>query len=233
MRRFLYWLRNPEVIGPPDCPLFRRWTIFVNYEGARQEAVLFRAPKWLGSKLLVHHFYANTEDADPHDHPRSLTILGLRGAYRDLVPCSFCDGLRYPVIGKWHTRCPVCEGRGVEIGDEVKRGVFRHRPAAHRHITKASTAGAWTLCLMGPEEREWGFWRFGRLWRWQAYEEEFGLAFRCDSESGDRVVEVGKPAGGGMDRSAELTKADIVADPWIPPGMTGWGVNTDHLTKEP
>jgi hypothetical protein len=206
MRRFLRWLREPEVIGPPDCPLFRRWTIFVNYEGARQEAVLFRAPKWFGFKLLVHHFLPNTEDADPHDHPRALWILGLRGAYLDLVPCSLCHGLRTvidpteltPILAGYpRSRVPCfhCGGRGVEVGDEVKPGVARYRPASHRHITKTSTVGAWTLCLMGPVEREWGFWRDGKLWNWMRYEEHFGLAFRCDPDTGDRVVEVGNPTG--------------------------------------
>lgn len=195
MRRFLRWLREPEVIGPPDCPLFRRWTIFVQFEGKGEELVLFRRWHFFGYKLLVHHFLPNTEDADCHDHPRPLWILCLKGGYLDLVPCSFCDGLRYPVIGAGKTRCPVCEGRGVEVGDEVKRGVFRYRPAEHRHITKVGTAGAWTLCLMGPKERDWGFWRDGRLWNWMRYEERFGLSFRCDPDTGDRVVEVGNPTG--------------------------------------
>lgn len=196
MRRWLRWLREPEVIGPPDCPLMRRWTIFCATPEKRDEAVLFRLPDRCGWRLMVHYFLPNTEDADPHDHPRPLWTLILKGGYLDLVPCSFCHGERYPVIQGARRRCPVCEGRGLEVGDRMHRGVIRGRPATHRHVTKVSTAGAWTLCLMGPKQREWGFWRFGRFYGEREYEEEFGLAFRCDG-NGDRVVEVGRPRGRG------------------------------------
>jgi hypothetical protein len=204
VKRFLYWLRNPEVIGPPGCPLMRRWTIFVSYEGQRDENVLFRAPSWFPFKLLIHHFLPDTEDVDPHDHPRPLWTLILKGGYLDLVPCMYCKGERYPVIDKGRTRCPVCKGRGLELGEEMTRGRFRHRPAEHRHVTKVSSAGAWTLCLMGPKQREWGFWRHGKLWQWFKYEQKFGLAFRC--EGGQRFVEVRKPAGIG--RSLLIVGAD-------------------------
>lgn len=195
LRTFWRWYRKPEIIGPPDCPLMRRWTIAVNYEGQRQEAVLIRAPRWFGYKIMIHHFLPNTEDADPHDHPRSLWTLILKGAYQDLVPCSYCQGERYPIYRGGKGKCPVCNARGVELGEEMTPGRFRHRPAQHRHITKVSTAGAWTLCVMGPKERAWGFWRDLKFWQWEDYEREYGLSFRCDS-NGDRVVEVSKPQGG-------------------------------------
>lgn len=215
MKRFLRWLREPEVIGPPGCPLFRRWTIFVHYSGKDEELVLFRRWHFFGFKLLIHHFYPNTEDADPHDHPRPLWTLVLKGGYLDLVPCSECQGKRkvrralpngalskvvpegeYPdVHNRYLLPCDRCKGRGLELGERMQRGRFRHRPAEHRHVTKVSSAGAWTLCLMGPKERDWGFWREGKLWQWQRYEERFGLSFRCDPDTGDRIVEVGNPTG--------------------------------------
>jgi hypothetical protein len=204
--RLLDWIRKPEVIGPPGCPLMRRWTIFVEFEGAGEEAVLFRRWHFFGYKLLVHHFLPNTEDVDPHDHPRALWTLILKGGYLDLVPCSDCDGKGVRVdkiilgdpglpdieVGELNV-CATCDGRKLVVGDRMTRGVFRHRPAEHRHVTKVSSAGAWTLCLMGPKEREWGFWRNGKLFDWRAYEHKFGLGFRC--ESGNRVVEIHRPDG--------------------------------------
>lgn len=193
--RFFSWLRNPEVIGPPGCPLMRRWTVAVATGGKRDEAVLIRLPQWIGFKLLVHHFLPNTEDVDPHDHPRPLWTLILKGGYLDLVPCPECDGLRrFPLAAPGaYVDCARCRCRGVVLGEEMTRGRFRYRPAEHRHVTKVSSAGAWTLCLMGPLKREWGFWRDGQLFDWRSYEHKFGLAFRC--ESGNRVVEVNRPDG--------------------------------------
>lgn len=185
MRAFLYWLRNPEVLGPPACPLFRRWTIY----GDGEWGLISRFGPFKG-KVVIHYFYPNTEDADPHDHPWPFCTLVLKGGYLDLVPCRRCDGRRY--VGD--VKCAGCRGRGVEAGDHMKRGVFRRRGAGHRHITKVSSAGAWTLCVMGAKEKVWGFWRFGKRYQWEDYEREFGLSFRCDSE-GNRVVEVRAPEG--------------------------------------
>ncbi|MGH2939477.1 MAG: hypothetical protein ACRDPE_15320 [Solirubrobacterales bacterium] len=195
MRRFLRWLREPEVIGPPGCPLMRRWTLFCPQPGTREEAVLLRVPDRFDYKLLVHHFLPNTEDVDPHDHPRPLWTLILKGGYLDLIPCRLCGGTGKHRGSDGFDHCSNCLGRGLLVGDEMTRGVFRYRPAEHRHVTKVSSAGAWTLCLMGPKKREWGFWRDGKLWNWMRYEQKFGLGFRC--EGGNRVVEVHAPDGRG------------------------------------
>jgi len=71
-----------ETIGPPECPLFYRWTLL---------APRFR--RRVAFKVMVHRFIPNRQDADvPHDHPRPFITFVLRGGYDDLVRCPACGG---------------------------------------------------------------------------------------------------------------------------------------------
>lgn len=205
MNRFLRWLREPETIGAPDCPIIRRWTIVDEKAEAtashdQQVTTLLPLPKWLtrDRKLMVHFFPANVEDRDPHDHPRGFWTIVLRGRYLDLVPCQQCGGRgdvaaitgiagieengEYPRIDAWRQTCPACRGQKVVIGEVMKRGMVRYRPPEHTHITQSGPEGAWTIVLMGPQARDWGFWRGGVWWAWRKYEDRFGFAHRCPSD---------------------------------------------------
>lgn len=73
--RLLRWLRSPEIIGDPACPIMRRWTIVGEHSGKDRGRLDF--------KLMVHHFLPNADDRDMHDHPRPFVTLVLRGAYQD------------------------------------------------------------------------------------------------------------------------------------------------------
>src|SRR5262245_10176215 len=166
-------LLRREVIGPPDCPILIRWTVL----------------GWNSwpFKLLVHRFLPNADDRDAHDHPRGCWTLVLRGGYDDDVPCPWCgDGkLR---IRRWTAaegdtdRCGRCDtpgGGGLVPGDRMRPGMIRWRPATYRHRTRVLPTGAWTIVLMGPFRRPWGFWRDGRWWPWRVYERHFGFGMRC------------------------------------------------------
>lgn len=146
-------LPKAELIGAPDCPLLFRWTL---YDDTKWYFIpLAKTLPWLFDwKLMVHFFVPYAEDTDPHDHPRSFATLVIKGGYLDIV-----DGK-------------------VE---RMERGRFRFRRSTHAHITAASSAGAWTIVVMGPLERPWGFIKNGRWWPWKKYEKEFGLSFRCDT----------------------------------------------------
>lgn len=167
------YARNPEVVGAPDCPLFHRWTL-------RPWADRKRPGKSARWKLMIHHFLPDADDRDVHDHPRGFVSLVLWGRYDDWVPCEDCDGEGFRLPDDFP--CRRCNHTGLRLGDRMRPGMIRHRRASHAHRTRVGPKGCWTVVIMGPSLREWGFWRGGRWWSHDDYEAEFGLAMRCDSD---------------------------------------------------
>lgn len=161
-----------EVIGPPDCPIMHRWELWGG-------GPVGKRPATARMKLMVHHFLPNADDRDVHDHPRPFWTFVLRGSYDDMKPCERpgCDGDGFMLPDDW--ACPVCRGAGVVVNERMRPGKLRRRAATHRHRTKVGPKGCWTLVLMGPLRRDWGFWRRGTWWFWKDYEAEFGFAMRC------------------------------------------------------
>lgn len=163
-------LPNRETIGPPECPLFYRWT--------------FWAPRWRGRtpfKVMVHRFIPNRQDADvPHDHPRSFLTIVLRGGYEDWVRCPEHTSTG-AAVGPDPFYCEHCDNRGVVLSETLTAPAIRFRRADHAHMTRTDDRGAWTLVVMGPEVRPWGFWRYGRWWAFREFEQTFGFAWRCDA----------------------------------------------------
>lgn len=232
MGRFREWLRNPETIGAPDCPIIRRWTIIDEKSEAtashdQKPTTLIPLPKWLTGdrKLMIHFFPPNVEDRDPHDHPRGFWTFVLRGLYYDLVPCPNCGGSEEvpgnfgdPTSGGL-TTCPVCRD-GLVVGDTMIPGTLRYRKPEHTHITQTGPQGAWTIVVMGPQARAWGFWRAGEWWAWRKYEERFGFAMRCPSDEelegamlkyGDSMVDA-KPTG-AIYKHAPVGVASVLGQP--------------------
>lgn len=160
---------KPEVIGPPDCALIHRWTL---YSGDPNSV-----------KLMVHHFLPNADDRDVHDHPRPFWTLVVRGRYDDIGPCARCEQGRVGPVGIANGtafNCPDCANTGLIVNERMRAGRLRLRPARHRHRTQVGPKGCWTIVLMGPIRRRWGFWRRGVWWFWRDYEAEFGFAMRCE-----------------------------------------------------
>lgn len=160
----LLWKR--EVIGQEECPLMLRWTL----------------ADLGGLKLLVHHFPPEISDRDPHDHPRPFVTFVLRGRYRD---------------ESWHQLSGELEEKhGLRLGEgivppegirrveHVRAGAVKYRAAEHMHIVETDEVGCWTLVVMGPLKREWGFMRLesGSWWPWGKYVERFGGVIRCEAE---------------------------------------------------
>lgn len=141
-----------EVIGPDECPIMYRWTILSTRFG----------------KLLVHRFLPNADDRAVHDHPRSFVTFILSGGYVDLQPCPFCA-----------RHCVHCDADGLVVGDRLRRGAIRFRRATHQHRTRVAPNGCWSLVIMGPLVRQWGFWHEGKFWLWQEFERRFGYGMRC------------------------------------------------------
>lgn len=162
-----------ETIGHEDCPLMLRWTFFERF----------------GFKAMVHYFPPNVEDKDPHDHPRSFLTIVLWGAYQDV---------------HWESYTPLMKERG-ELGpmpEWVRAPAVRFRSAEYMHIVETGHEGAWTIVMMGPMSRPWGFLRLDgdkKWWPWERYVEKFGGTVRCDTDDGDRSHELKRSGKGGSD----------------------------------
>ena len=173
---------RPEVIGDPACPILHRWTL-------GGDRLMKRAPV----KVLLHHFLPNADDRDTHDHPRPFVTMVLRGGYDDLVPCPTCGGTGDALSDPTSTfeqrsiygPCARCGGPGLVSGDRMRAGMVRYRRPEYAHRTRVGPRGCWTLVLMGPVRRRWGFWREGRWWSFRDYEARFGFGMRCDDGDGD------------------------------------------------
>lgn len=137
-------------------------------------------------KVMVHHFLPNADDRDVHDHPRSFWTFVLRGGYDDLAPCG-CDdeleggmGSLAEVFRQRGEVCHRCDGSTVVLRERMTAGMIRRRPANHKHRTRVHPSGCWTIVVMGPLQRQWGFWRAGRFYKFRDYERIFGFGMRCD-----------------------------------------------------
>lgn len=124
-------------------------------------------------KVTIHRFAPEATDADPHDHPAPFLTFILRGYYFDQ---------------SWMR---VGIDKLVPKVETVRAGMVRYRRARHTHTTTTDHVGAWTLVVMGPKTRDWGFLRLadGTWWRWMPYVERFGGVIRCD----DGTLDDSKP----------------------------------------
>jgi hypothetical protein len=145
-----------EVIGQEACPMMLRWG--------------FLSTRFL--KAMVHYFPAEVSDRDPHDHPRPFVTFVLRGNYRDESWERISGGTK-----------PDEAQIGRMVKERVHAGAVRYRPASHLHIVETDGVGCWTLVVMGPIVREWGFVRLstGLWWEWGRYIQRFGGVARCDA----------------------------------------------------
>lgn len=150
-----------EKLGKAECPYLTRWAIKLPF----------------GLTLRVHHWDRSDDKRAMHDHSWWFFTLVLKGRYEDWTRgpiCSKCNG-----VGKLFTRpveyhdwtvCDQCEGRGFDRAIQLmKPGSFQFRPALHTHTVNVQKGGCWTILLMGPETRKWGFWvrkRSGK-WKWK------------------------------------------------------------------
>ncbi len=86
--------------------------------------------------IYVHQI-VNDDDADMHDHPWPFLILILKQGYREIY-----EHKTLPFIIK-HTRRPL--------------EIFGHLPSFKHRIELIDHKPSWSLVIMGPKVREWGF----------------------------------------------------------------------------
>jgi hypothetical protein len=123
--------------------------------------------------IRLHHFFSSDED-HVHDHPWWFVTLVLKGMYYDMVPCPACGSDEVP-----DPFCESCHGTGKIVGDVMRPGTVRFRPALHKH--QVVTTGVWTLIISGRKSRDWGFW-VGQKWMRQRkyFRKHESKSFACD-----------------------------------------------------
>jgi hypothetical protein len=116
--------------GHGQCPVYlERWTL----------ANLF------GCAVYLHHFLGDDWATDPHDHPRRFVSIGLWGWYYEDVYIRSMD-LKGKPESKWFTTT------------KYKAPWIRTFPAEHLHRVRAAECGnTWTLVIVLPKSRGWGF----------------------------------------------------------------------------
>lgn len=186
-KRLAKSLLLPDTIGPAECPICHRWTLIPPGTGSNSSSIdrHITVPDWM-PKLLLHHFMPQADERHSHDHPRGFWTLVLWGGYDDLVPCDWCNSTGNMFWNSDHPDrrmdgyCQKCGSTGHVLGDRMRAGTLRYRPPEHIHRTRVHPEGAWTLVLMGPKRREWGFWLSPTRWmEWQEYFKEHGFGMRC------------------------------------------------------
>jgi hypothetical protein len=96
-----------------------------------------------GWKVYVHRFVGDDWSRDFHDHPKRFWTVGFWGKYLEYTP----RGQR------WY-RAPW----------------IRTFPAEHKHrITTPHRRTCWTLVIVSPTVRAWGFWHNERFIDWRTY----------------------------------------------------------------
>jgi hypothetical protein len=142
-------MRPPdEIIGDK---YLRRWYLFPGRQkdGSKPDSNKVRA--------YLHNFIGSDDDRAVHDHPGwSLSIL-LRGSLVELMPYE-SDEMADALPGT-----EVLRGRRIAWLWPV------FRKATHTHRILLVSDSAWTIFIMGPKRREWGFWFWlregGYIWK--------------------------------------------------------------------
>lgn len=146
LRRLAYrFFRYESMDGAGLCPVYlERWTIGQAF----------------GCGIYLHHFIGDDWAIDPHDHPRRFISIGLKGWY-------FEDVYRNPCID------PACSiGGKTQLIETLKFTApwIRSFPAHHLHRVRAAECGnTWTLVIVLPKSRDWGFVRDGKWFGFREY----------------------------------------------------------------
>jgi hypothetical protein len=98
-------------------------------------------------KVYLHKFVGDDWSRDVHDHPKRFISIGLWGSYEEETRGAW----DVPSWRRW--RAPW----------------FRSFPADHRHRITTPWGHCWTLVIVGPSTRDWGFWHDGKFYRWDDY----------------------------------------------------------------
>ena len=135
-------MRPPDLeIGGAEDPYMRRWYII---------------PRNRVFCIYLHNMLRDDDDRALHDHPGANISVVLRGGYREVV------FLSKPVIGSELPETTVKTRRAGAL-------VFRRAKTAHR-LELLNPEGSWSIFIVLPKLRDWGFW-CGSAARWVPWQE--------------------------------------------------------------
>lgn len=128
------------------------WTLLSSYQVVRNGKLwldrlrLVQTP-WFG--LYLHRIHSPDVDPDPHDHPWMFASLVLAGGYTESVWDS----------GNWSSWRV----------HERRRGSLHRMSTRQAHKITRVDGQLWTLVLVGPKVRTWGFWAEDGFVPWREY----------------------------------------------------------------
>jgi hypothetical protein len=109
--------------------------------------------------VYLHHFVGDDWSRDFHDHPKRFITIGLWGRYREETPALW-----------------PFKGKGIH---DYRAPWIRTFPAEHQH--RIIARNCWTLVIVGPKVREWGFWHRGSFIPWRQYVDDRELVEKVRS----------------------------------------------------
>jgi hypothetical protein len=149
-----------QELGKPECPYLKRWVLNFGKFSIR-----------------LHHWIGSDDPRYMHDHAWGFYTLVLKGGYTDVTGAPMHEGNKCPYCdanSAWPYDCSVCQ-RSIRTNyQHLKAGSFTYRPAHHKHTVQTDPGGAWTLLLVGPFKRKWGFYVDGKFVGVRQYFREFG-----------------------------------------------------------
>lgn len=127
--------------GAGRCPVYlERWVLFDRWKHG----------------VYLHHFIGDDWAIDPHDHPRRFISIGLWGWYWEDVYLHPENDPATALLAKLAGHSLLAETL------KFRAPWFRSFPAHHLHRVRASECGnCWTLVIVLPKSRGWGFVRDG------------------------------------------------------------------------
>ena len=140
------WKRSTVDGDGLGMPHYHRWT-------------LAKFPRKV--RMYLHRYLNSDWTRDPHDHPKPFLSIGLWGSYweEEYTPV-YADGEVHHFIKTLR---------------RYTAPWIRWFPAHYVHRIRLipGRRRAITLCITGPESRDWGFWKGAKWYRWDVYLREF------------------------------------------------------------
>lgn len=148
MARLIYTMfKKEEIMRGDESVYLNRWTFF----RTSPDGLLSKIG--LGDIRIYLHKFTGNDACDLHCHPNSFISIGLLGKYEEEF---------------WNSK------KKKSFKRIYKAPFFRFLQASHTHrIQLVNNQPAWTLIIMFPKKREWGFYKWingKRKWiHWKQY----------------------------------------------------------------